>query len=93
MRAYLATSPKQIKDLLSSGSAFFTEYLSPEQFEFPEEVGVEELVVDVVVEQAVNKKETINNSIDKPKSSFLITYTTSNINDAHCEEVILSMNI
>jgi hypothetical protein len=42
MRAYLATSPKQIKDLLSSGSAFFTEYLTPEQFEFPDEMGMEE---------------------------------------------------
>ena len=52
-------SPKQIKDLLSSGSAFFTEYLSPEQFEFPEEVGVEERE-NLIAELASDDSDELN---------------------------------
>ena len=59
MRAYLATSPKQIRDLLASGSASFTEYLTPEQFEFPEEVGVEERE-NLIAELASDDSDELN---------------------------------
>lgn len=59
MRAYLATTPKQIDELLSSGSAIFTEYLTPEQFEFPAEVGEEEQE-NLVAQLAADDSDELN---------------------------------
>ena len=56
MRAYLATTPKQIDELLNSGKATFDEYLTPDQFDFPAEVGEEEredLIAQLTAEDSI----------------------------------------
>lgn len=41
MRVYVATTPEQIKELLGS-TVIFEDYLTPDQFDFDSEVGLEE---------------------------------------------------
>ena len=67
MRAYLATTPKEIRELLSVGSAVFSEYLTPDQFEFSVEVGDEERE-DLIAQLASDDSEELNSG----KSSFVL---------------------
>lgn len=77
MRAYLATTPKQIEDLLNSGTATFHEYLTPDQFEFPEQVGEEERE-DLIAQLAAEDSKDLNSG----KASFVLA---ADLNDSQLE--------
>ena len=59
MRVYLATTPEKLSELLRDGSVGFAEYLTPAQFEFPQEVGEEEQE-DLIAQLAADDSGELN---------------------------------
>lgn len=59
MRAYLATTPKQVAELVSTGVAIFNDYLTPEQFDFPVEASEEERE-DLIAQLASDDSDELN---------------------------------
>ena len=59
MRAYLATTPKQVHELLSTGASIFNEYLTPGQFDFPIEASEEEKE-DLIAQIAADDSDELN---------------------------------